>query len=133
MACKNGKEELKGKTSLTSNCSRVMISENIPLAQNILDYHIESAIYLFWAILQYCKNYLYSLGPILKKYVIMPKPTKCNFLIHVHVLKCENGIIEISMNKEQNPLEIAYCQNKHSHTYRQQSKSNHILNIKILL
>lgn len=43
----SGKEKLKGKTSFASNCSRVMISENIPLVQNIFDYHVESAIYLF--------------------------------------------------------------------------------------
>lgn len=43
----SGKEKLKGKTSFTSNGSRVMISENIPLVQNIFDYHVKSAIYLF--------------------------------------------------------------------------------------
>lgn len=67
MAYKNGKDKLKGKTSFTSNCSRVMISENFPLLQNICHYHVESAIYLFWVILQYCKTYLYSLGLILEE------------------------------------------------------------------
>lgn len=66
VARKNGKEKLQGKTSFTSNCSRVIISENIPLVQNILDYHVKSAIYLFWAILQYCKRYLYNFKLILE-------------------------------------------------------------------
>lgn len=39
----------------------------------------------------------------------MPNPKECNSLIYVNVPKCENGIIAISMNKEKNPLDTAYC------------------------